>query len=244
MNRRRNVIISIAAAVLSGMLVYGVYLLQLRQVEFQETVSVMVPNRFVPAGERITPDMLEVKQVAKASYISEMVLDAESVAGMEAVVPLGLGEPLLNWKVDKFRLLPSRTQSTFQIPRDYVLSVSNGIRAGDKVILYVTGEEVASGRLFDQPVTVASVKTSANIEIDDTDNPNLLSLASGDKEKMYASRRDANGMIDYINLNLQEEQWLELDSLCKSGKARIVIAYSSQSLDIADAAAAQTEAGS
>ncbi|MBW7460160.1 flagellar biosynthesis protein FlgA, partial [Paenibacillus sepulcri] len=98
--------------------------------------------------------------------------------------------------------------------------------------------------LFDQPVTVASVKTSANIEIDDTDNPNLLSLASGDKEKMYASRRDANGMIDYINLNLQEEQWLELDSLCKSGKARIVIAYSSQSLDIADAAAAQTEAGS
>ncbi|MBW7458340.1 SAF domain-containing protein, partial [Paenibacillus sepulcri] len=139
MNRRRNVIISIAAAVLSGMLVYGVYLLQLRQVEFQETVSVMVPNRFVPAGERITPDMLEVKQVAKASYISEMVLDAESVAGMEAVVPLGLGEPLLNWKVDKWKLLPSRTQSSLQIPRDYVLSVSNGIRAGDKVILYVTG---------------------------------------------------------------------------------------------------------
>jgi len=125
-----------------------------------------------------------------------------------------------------------------------VLSVSNGIRAGDKVILYLTGEEIASERLFEQPVTVASVKSSANIEIDDTTNPNLMSLASGDKEKMYASRRDANGMIDYINLNLQEEQWLELDSLCKAGKARIVIAYSSQSLDIVDAAYTQPEAGS
>lgn len=232
MNRKRNLTISLTAALLSGLLVYGVYLLQLRQVKFQETVSVVVPKQFVQAGERLTSDMLSVKQISKASYVPDMLLNPKEADGMEAVTPLGSGEPLLRWKVDRYRLLPSRTQSTFQIPRDYVLSVSNGIRAGDKVMLYVSGETVESTRLFKEAVTVASVKSSGNVEIDDTDNPNLMSLASGDKEKMYASRRDANGMIDYINLNLSEAQWLELDSLCKAGKSRIVIAYSSQSLDI------------
>jgi hypothetical protein len=242
MNRKRNALISAAAAVLSGLLVYGVYMLQLREVQFQETVTVIVPNRFISAGERITADMLGTKKIAKASYVPEMVLEAEEVKGMESVVPLGVSEPLLKWKVDKFRLLPSRSQSTFQIPREYVLSVSNGIRAGDKVMLYLSGDGVESARLFERPVTVASVKTSANIEIDDTENPNLMSMASGDKEKMYASRRDANGMIDYINLNLTEAQWLQLDSLCKTGKSRIVIAYSPQSLDI-EQAAEQPEEG-
>jgi hypothetical protein len=232
MNRKRNLLISLTAALLSGLLVYGVYMLQLRQVKFQETVTVVVPKQFVQAGERLTSDMLSLKQISKASYVPDMLIDAKEAAGMEAVVPLGSGEPLLKWKVDKFRLLPSRTQSTFQIPRDYVLSVSNGIRAGDKVMLYLSGEAVESTRLFEEAVMVASVKSSGNVEIDDTDNPNLMSLASGDKEKMYASRRDANGMIDYINLNLSEAQWLKLDSLCKTGNSRIVIAYSSQSLDI------------
>ena len=133
MNRKRNLLISLTAALLSGLLVYGVYMLQLRQVKFQETVTVVVPKQFVQAGERLTSDMLSLKQISKASYVPDMLMDAKEAAGMEAVVPLGSGEPLLKWKVDKFRLLPSRTQSTFQIPRDYVLSVSNGIRAGDKV---------------------------------------------------------------------------------------------------------------
>ncbi|MCQ6562606.1 SAF domain-containing protein [Paenibacillus mendelii] len=237
MNRKRNLYISLAAALLSALLVYGVYVLQLRHVRFQETVEVVVPKRFIPAGEQLTSDMLEVKQISRAAYIPEMLLDPKEAIGMETVVPLGSEEPLLDWKVDRYRLLPDRQQSTFQVPRDYVLSVSNGIRAGDKVILYISGKSAASERLFVKPVTVASVKTSANIEIDDKENPNLLSLASGDKERMYASRRDANGMIDYINLNLTEEQWLRLDTLCKDGQRRLVIAFSPESLDIIEAAA-------
>ena len=238
MNRKKNVLISAAAAVMSGMLVYGVYMVQLRQIRFQETVPVVVPKRFVEAGEPLSADMLTVKQISKASYAPEMVLDPGAAAGLEAVVPLGSGEPLLAWKVDKYRLLPDRSQSTFQIPREYVKSVSNGIRAGDKVVLYVTGQ-AAAARLFEGPVTVASVKSSANVEIDDTANPNLMSLANNDKERMYASRRDANGMIDYVNLNLTESQWLELDNLCRSGKSQLVIAYSPESMNIGDSIAGE-----
>ncbi|QHT62917.1 flagellar biosynthesis protein FlgA [Paenibacillus lycopersici] len=235
MNRKRNALISVMAALLSGLLVYGIYMLQLRQVKFQETVDVVAPVRFVAAGERLTNELLGVKQIAKASYSDEMLLAADGLEGMEVVVPLGANEPLLRWKVDKFRLLPSKSQSTFGIPRDYVLSVSNGIRAGDKVMVYASGDTVASERLFDEAVTVASVKTAGNMEIDDAKNSSLMSMASGDKEAMYASRRDAIGMIDYINLNLTEAQWLQLDALCKGGKSKVVIAYSPESLDVGSA---------
>ncbi|MOA16710.1 hypothetical protein D3C78_1369380 [compost metagenome] len=49
---------------------------------------------------------------------------------------------------------------------------------------------------------------------------------------MYASRRDANGMIEYLNLNLTESQWLEIDGLCASGNLKLVVAYSPESLNL------------
>jgi len=225
MNRRRNLAISAAAAALSGVLIYCIHELQLRQIELQETVRVVAPVRFIPAGERLTGDMLAMKAIPKASFMPGMVTDMDAVIGMETVVPLGRDEPVLNWKLDRFRLLPRRGESTFQIPKEYILSVANGLRAGDKAMIYVSGESVESGRLFPEPVTVAAVKTSANQEIDDLQHTGLVSRASGDYEQLYLARRDANGAIDAVNLNLTEEQWLRIDNLCRNGNAKLVIAY-------------------
>ena len=44
------------------------------------------------------------------------------------------------------------------------------------------------------------MKSSANVEVDNPKSSNLLSKVEGDKEKMYASRLEANGAIDQINL--------------------------------------------
>jgi hypothetical protein len=225
MNRRRNLAISAAAAALSGVLIYCVHELQLRQIELQETVQVVAPVRFIPAGERLTGDMLGLKAIPKAALMPGMVTDMGEIIGMETVVPLGRDEPVLDWKLDRFRLLPRRGESTFQIPKAYILSVSNGLRAGDKAMIYVSGEAVESGRLFPEPVTVAAVKTSANQEIDDLQHTGLVSRASGDYEQLYLARRDANGAIDAVNLNLTEEQWLRIDNLCRDGRAKLVIAY-------------------
>ncbi|MBD2870922.1 SAF domain-containing protein [Paenibacillus arenilitoris] len=232
MNRRRNVIISLTAAVLSGCLVYGMYKLQRIQIEQQETVEVLVPKRFIGAGERLAESDLTYKRMPQAAFVPEMLVDSEQAAGKETIIPLGRGEPILNWKVDRYYLQPKRSESTFQIPKEYIRSISNGIRAGDKVLLYASGDASPSTRLFDEAVLVSSVKTSGNLEIDDVENPNLLSLAEGDKEQMYASRRDANGMIEYLNLNLTEAQWLRIDGLCKSGETKLVVAYSPESLDL------------
>ncbi|HUC93052.1 MAG TPA: SAF domain-containing protein [Paenibacillus sp.] len=229
MNRKRNLAVSLTAAALAAALVYGVYELQLRQIDLQETVRVVVPVRFIPAGERLTEKELGWKAIAKASFEPGMLRSMDQAAGMETAIPIGEGEPILDWKLDRFRLLPNRDELTFQIPKAYVLSVSSGIRAGDRVMLYVSGEGAVSERLFDAPVTVASVKTSANLEIDDPQNSNLLSMASGNRERMYASRRDANGTIDVVNLNLTEEQWLRIDGLVKDGKAKLVVAFSPES---------------
>lgn len=229
MNRKRQIAVSLAAAVFSGMLVYGVYLLQLRQIKLQETLNVVVPRQFVPAGARLAMEQLEIRAIPAGAVTADMITDPEEAVGMETAAPLGAGEPLLRWKLDRYRLLPGPGEATFQIPREYVKSISSGIRAGDLALVYLSDESSASRRLFPKPIVVAGVKTAANLEIDNPKNPNLLSMASGNKESMYASRRDANGMIDSINLNLTEDQWLAIDAACKTGAAKLVIAFDSAS---------------
>jgi hypothetical protein len=232
MNRRRNIWISLIAALLSASLVAGLYQLQRIQMEREGTIAVVVPSRFISAGERLTTDVLTYKHIPESAWEPNMMVDAAEAQGKETVIPLGAGEPILDWKVGSYYLQPKPMESTFQIPKEYVRSISNGIRAGDKVLLYASGEGTPSRRLFGESIVVASVKSSGNVEIDNMDNPNLMSMADGDKEKMYASRREANGMIEYLNLNMTEEQWLELDGLCKDGKLKVVVAYSPESLNV------------
>ena len=232
MNRRRNIGISLLAALMSGGVVYGLYQLQEVRLEQVERVAVVVPKQFVEAGKRLEQEDLTYRLLPREGLEEEMVLDTKLAVGLETVVPLGTNEPLLSWKLEKYRLLPTSEQLTFQIPREYIRSISNGIRAGDQVALYGSGEGESSTRLIDSFVTVASVKSSGNVEIDNVRDPNLLSLAEGDQARMYASRREANGMIDYINLNLTEDEWLQIDGYCKDGSRKLVIAFSPQSLNI------------
>jgi hypothetical protein len=230
MNRKRNVTISIISAALACLLVYGVHLLQKKQLELQQMVHVVVPKDFIKAGTLITADLIELKPIFAAAFDERMYTNLRQVVNQETLIPIGKGEPIVNWKIDKFNLLPNQAQATFQIPKKYILSISNGIRAGDKVRIYVSSEEDKSRRLFPGEITVASVRSSANIEVDDPKNSNLLSKANGDLEKMYVSRREANGVIDQINLNLSEEEWLMIDRICSADKAKLVIAFSSTSI--------------
>lgn len=229
MSRKRNLWISGIAGLLSCLLVYGVYLLQVRQVELQRTINIAVPKTFIDAGTILTSDLIEYRPIFTDSFRKGMITDFTPFEHNEAVVPLGTDEPILSWKLDKFHLQPEKGQATFQIPKDYILSISNGIRAGDLVDLYISGAGRKPERLFPQRLTVASVKSAANLEVDDSEHSNLLSKANGDLERMYASRRNANGTIDQINLNLMEEEWLEIDRLCNSGGYKLVIAFASMS---------------
>ncbi|CAM3967954.1 SAF domain-containing protein [Cohnella lubricantis] len=225
MNRKRQMVISLSAALLSGLLVYGVYLLQLRHIRLEETEEIVVPRQFVPAGTILDKGMLTVASIPRGSLDQDMIRRVEDAEGMQTFAPLGGGEPLLGWKISRFPLLPREGEATFQIPREYVKSVSNGLRAGDWASVFVSSELGPSRRLYPEPVVVAAVKTAANMELENPDRSGLQSLVEGDEEQLYASRRDANGSIDSVNLNLTEAQWLALDSACKDGSAKLIIAF-------------------
>ncbi len=230
MNRSRNLWMSLLAAICSGLLVYGVYLVQIKQVDLQQTVVVVVPKDFIRANVIIEASQLAYIPLPKGSINSEMITDMNEIVGKETVIPLGTNEPVLRWKINQFQLLPSKDQFTFQIPKDYILSISNGIRAGDYVRIYVSTDEGESYSLFREEMKVASVKTSANIEIDSPKLSSMTSQIDGDAAKMYTSRFEANGSIDQINLNLKEEEWLVIDKLCNTKKAKLVIAFSATSI--------------
>lgn len=219
--------ISLVSAMVSCVLIYAVYVLQLKQIDLQKSTRVVVPSQFIDAGRMITADMVEYKSIWLASYDERMFESAADVIGKEAAIALGKAEPILDWKLNKFSLMPGEKQATFQIPKEYILSISNGIRAGDRVLLYLSGEEAAVGskKLFEEEVVVASVKTASNTEVDDLQHPSLISKLSDDAEQLYTSRRNANAMIDHINLNLTEEQWLTIDRLCRPGQTKLVIAF-------------------
>lgn len=228
MNRKRNLLISLVSALISILLVYLVYQLQLKQIEWQEQIKVVVPKEFIAAGQFISSDMLEYKRILKASYDPRMTTSFDKVVGLEAVIPLSEDEPVLKWKLDQYRLMPNVKQATFQIPRDYILSITNEIRAGDQVKLFISSQGV-SKLLFSESITVASVKSSANIEVTDTAQTHLFTKARGDFESLYTSRRNANATIHEINLNLTEKQWLTLDQACQDG-VKLVIAYTPSQL--------------
>jgi hypothetical protein len=229
MRNNRRLWMALAAALLSACFVYGLYQLQRQQLTAEETIGVVIPKRFIAAGEMIKVEDLELARLARDAFTEDMLLDRYAAIGMEAAVPLGKGEPLLAWKLNEYGLQPGFEESTFGIPKDYIKSISSGIRAGDLVQLYASGGEGESRKLFSNSVVVASVKTSGNVEIDNLAQSHLLALADGNKEGMYAARRDANGPIDFLNLNLTEEQWLELDNLCRDGEIKLVVAYSPES---------------
>lgn len=224
---RRRILLSVCAALLAALSVYGLYFVQLERVQQEERVSILVPSSWIDAGQPITPEQLAWASIPLSMATDDMLYAIDDVAGQEAVIPLGTGEPILQWKLNKFALHPNEHQATFQLPKDYIKSVSNGIRAGDEVWLYISSDDGESERLFSEGIVVASVKTGSNNEVDVPNEAEKHAIVRSNAEQMYASRREANGMIEYINVNLTEEQWLEIDRRCSDGQNKLVIAYHS-----------------
>lgn len=229
MSRGRNAAVSLVAALLAGLLVYGVYVVLIRQVELQKTVQVVVPKDFIAPGTLIGREMLELRTLAEGGVREGMLTDMEAAVGQETLVPLGAQEPILDWKIDRFHLLPGKNEATFPIPKEYVLSIPGGIRAGDLISVYASGK-LGTVKLLPDNITVASVRTSANMEVEDPKNPNLMAKVQTDKEKMYASRREASGAVEQLNLNLTEEEWRLIDEACRSKQNKLVIAFRSASI--------------
>lgn len=221
LNRRSSLLLSLLSACAAAVLVYGLYVWQLQQLELQQQVTVIAPARFLDAGEVLTADALTTVTMMASHVQEDMVTNTEEIIGLTALIPLGAGEPVRSWKLGEIRLLPTNKESVFQIPDDYVLSVSNDIRAGDKVGIYLSGTE-HSRKLFERDVVVASVKTAANREV--MEEMPADQRLGGNEERLHGRRQQASGTIAHVNLLLQEQEWEEIDRACSGQAGKLVIA--------------------
>lgn len=217
--RIRRLIVSLISATAAAALVYAVYIVLLRQVELQETVQVVVPKQFISAGTVLTEPLLEHRKLAAAVLDEQMFTSLSDVVGKQTLVPLGAGEPVLAWKLTSLMLLPEAEESSFEIPREYIRSISSGIRPGDRVRIYVSS--AYGRRLLAEDVAVASVKLSDSGR-DGADAAS--SVQEADNHRRLLAFRDGR-QIERINLNLTEEQWLAIDRACQGEEGgRLIIA--------------------
>lgn len=226
MGRRRAVILSLTSALIAGALVYCIYLLQMKQVQLQQTVRILVPRHYIEAGTTLTSAAVRRVPILSGSLNPDMLHNPESIDGMETMIPLGKGEPILRWKLDRYHLTPGPDQETFRIPPSYILTISDRIRTGDQVMLYASGTETHPVRVLKRTVTVASLSTSTHEDLSGPEQSSLLSRAKGNRQQLYASRHSANGGIAEIDLNLSEQEWYTIDQYCQQDKQKLVIAYS------------------
>jgi len=217
--RIRRLIVSLISMVAAAALVYAVYIMLLRQVELQETVHVVVPKQFISAGTMLTEQLLEHRKLAVAGLAEQMFTSLSDVVGQQTLVPLGAGEPVLAWKLTPLMLLPEAQEASFEIPREYIRSISSGIRPGDRVRIYVSSE--FGRRLLAEDVVVASVKLSDSGR-DGSDAAS--SSQEADNRRRLLAFRDGK-QVERINLNLTEEQWLAIDRACQGAEGgRLIIA--------------------
>ena len=83
MNKTRNIWIGLLAAFLSAFVVYGIYELQKMNVARQDTVAVVVPKRFISAGELLQTKDLEVRRLPSSAVDGDMLRELAEAQALE-----------------------------------------------------------------------------------------------------------------------------------------------------------------
>lgn len=226
MGRRRTWIALAISVGLAVLLVTVLFHIVQASVLKQQKVWVLAPSHFLPVGHVITASDVTRIIVFRDGVTDEVARSKRALVGRMVAVAIGKHEPFLRWKVTRNAAMPRGEERTFQIPKSYLFSVANELRAGDAVYVYVSSRD-GSKQLFPDPVRVHAVKTAANQEVTDLDGTPFSGAFQSNEQARMASRRNANGAIESVNLNLRAEQWLQIDQMCKEGAAHIALAYSS-----------------
>lgn len=225
MRKRQRVFLMFLSFIVSALLIYGMYTMQVQYIRAEQMVPILVANKWLPSGHIVLSTDVRITQYPKSLVTEDMYVLEHDLINKELIIPLGKGEPFSKWKLNSFHLLPKKNEATFQIPSFYIKSIANDVRAGDYIYIYSSNNEGKSELLFSQPVKVASVKSSTNNEIESVLGYEVDALLQSNETALYQHRRKASGIVEHINLNLLSEQWLMIDERCKDGQAQLIIAY-------------------
>jgi Flp pilus assembly protein CpaB len=140
-----------------------------------QTTQVLMPSRLIASGETIDSGMLRNVPVPIDAVQGAALKRPEDVLGRTAVVPIGPEEQILPWKIADVQLTPSDGERYISFKTDEVTNVSNMIRKGDRVDVWVEfteakqigGEWLGAIKII-EGLLVASVRTSEGAEVADS----------------------------------------------------------------------------
>lgn len=116
------------------------------------TMTTLMPTRLLQVGEEITQDMVRPVVIPKAAHHAEAVLNFEDIRGKTVVVPIGVNEEVLRWKLTDNYIYPKEGERYYSFKTDEIQNVSNMVRQGDRVDVWVE---------FEQPKRVVDDRGSA-----------------------------------------------------------------------------------
>lgn len=143
------------------------------------TMRTLKPLKPLQAGDIISSENVQSVLIPITAHDPNAILDLEGIRGQKLKVPLSTNEEFMPWKLANSLLLPSSGQRYYSFKTDALQNVSNMVRRGDRVNVWVEfdtprrfvdangGKQwVGSVKLLEN-LLVAEVKSAEGAEIVD-----------------------------------------------------------------------------
>ncbi|WP_309122380.1 RcpC/CpaB family pilus assembly protein [Paenibacillus sp.] len=170
------------------------------------TVEAIMPTRLIASGETVDASMVRRVRIAEAALAADALRDEADIIGRSAVAPIGPNETFASWKLADRQLTPGAGERYVSFPTDDVKNVSNMLRRGDLVDVWVEFDAPATlggvprGALkVIEGLRVASVRSTEGAEITDAapyDAP--FQSAARQRDRVRASADGRPGMNTFI----------------------------------------------
>jgi Flp pilus assembly protein CpaB len=165
------------AVALMGACVYGFYLYVSTIEISQTTVQTLKPVRTLQSGEIIDPKLLKVAIVSTKEHRKDAILDVNQLAGKVVVVPIGIDEEIVPWKIASIRTQPAQDERYFSFKTDSVTNVNDLVRKGDRVDVWVEFDKPRLVRYLDKLQYIGAVKIIENLPVVAVKNADGLEIS-------------------------------------------------------------------
>jgi hypothetical protein len=209
------------------MIVFSIYFYFKFTKHYQEAVTTMrtlKPLRPLQVGEVISNDNVQAVMIPITAHDSNAITDLEAIRGLRVKVPLSTGEEFSAWKITDVLIAPDEGQRYYSFKTDALQNVSNMVRRGDHVDVWVEFDSprrfidrdgakqwIGSVKLLEN-LLVSDVKSAEGVEIADVNDNGAFSslrvaMAPDEKPDMNRVRASPNAKPEVNTYIMSEEEY-------------------------------------
>jgi Flp pilus assembly protein CpaB len=167
------------------------------------TEPVLMAKRYIPAHTVITEEMLYMEQIDSRLKNTNAIHDPKFLIGKETSIPIGTNEQLVNWKIDERRLIPNPGESYFTFKTDAISSVSNMVRRGDYVPIWLEVDEStlqswsAADNQGSVPGALLVIDQAKVAYVKDAQGQEVVDQGSNKVEQFFYGKSDHYDQVDH-----------------------------------------------